>query len=76
MKPKSTLPTEVTLAPVVAQDEKTGYYEMHYKEFPQAIGYGKTEQEAELNLIQSLIGMLKERKEKIREQSLNKYYKH
>ena len=38
------------------------------------IGYGKTEQEAELNLIGVLQAELDERKEKIREQSINNYY--
>lgn len=76
MKNKSTLPTELKLTKVVAEDEKTHSQKIHYEEFPQVFGYGKTEQEAELNLIQNFIVMLKERKEKIREQSINAYYKH
>jgi predicted RNase H-like HicB family nuclease len=75
MKSKNTLPTEFKFTKIVAQD-KNDDHEVHYKEFPGVVGYGKTEQEAELSLIQTLVGMLNERGEKIREQSLNKYYKH
>jgi len=75
MKSKGALPTEFKFTKIVTQD-KNGNHEIHYKEFREVVGYGKTEQEAELNLIQTLITMLKEKGEKIREQSLNKYYKH
>ena len=47
---------------------------MYYKEFPQAIALGTTKREAELNLIETFIATLIERKEKIREQSINNYY--
>ena len=56
------------------KDEKFDNYEVHYKGFPKAYGIGKTEQEAELNLLQIFIVLLIEKTEKIREQSLNNYY--
>jgi hypothetical protein len=73
MKTKIDL-NKVKLVPVFIKDEKSDYYKVHYKGFSQDFGKGKTEQEAELNLLQILITLLKERKEKIREQSLNNYY--
>lgn len=74
MKTKVDLKNEVKLTPVFKKDEKSDDCKVHYKGFPQAFGKGKTEQEAELNLLQVFIVLLKERKEKIREQSLNSYY--
>ena len=74
MKPKVELKNEVKLIPVFMQAEKSDYCKVHYKGFPRAVGNGKTKQEAEFNLLQIFIGLLKERKEKIREQSLNSYY--
>jgi len=35
---------------------------VYYKGFPKAFGMGKTEEEAELNLLQIFITLLKERK--------------
>jgi predicted RNase H-like HicB family nuclease len=74
MKTKADLKNEVKLTPVFEKDKKSDYYKMHYEEFPQAFAEGKTKQEAELNLLQIFIVLLKEREEKIREQSLNNYY--
>jgi len=65
---------EIKLNAVFKRDEISDYYEMYYLGFPDFIGYGKTEQEAELNLIGVLQASLDERKEKIREQSINNYY--
>ena len=76
MEIEDKVSNEIKLNAVFKREDISDYYEMYYLGFPDFIGYGKTEQEAELNLIQSLITMLKERGEKIREQSLNKYYKH
>ena len=74
MKTKIDLGNKVKLTPVFIKDEKSDYCKVHYKGFFQAFGTGKTEQEAELNLLQILITLLKEGKEKIREQSLNNHY--
>lgn len=74
MKTKGDLKNKMKLTPVFIKDEKSDYCKVHYKGFPQAFGMGKTEEEAELNLLQIFITLLKERKEKIREQSLNNYY--
>jgi predicted RNase H-like HicB family nuclease len=74
MKTKIDPGNKVKLTPVFTKDKKSGFFKVHYKGFPQAFGKGKTEPEAELNLLQILITLLKERKEKIREQSLNNYY--
>ena len=74
MKSKINLENKVKLTPVFMKDEKSDYYKVHYKGFSQAFGRGKTEQEAKLNLLQILITLLKEGKEKIREQSLNNHY--
>ena len=54
--------------------DKNGNHEIHYKEFREVVGYGKTEQEAES--YSSFDNDAKRKGEKIREQSLNKYYKH
>jgi len=64
----------VMLTPVFVKNEKSDCYKVHYEEVPQAFAEGKTKQEAELNLLQIFIVLLKEREEKIREQSLNNYY--
>ena len=74
MNTKVDLINEVKLTAVFMQDENSGYYQLHYKGFPQAIGMGKTKEEAELNLLEIFIVSLKKREEKIREQSLNTYY--
>jgi predicted RNase H-like HicB family nuclease len=74
MKSKVNLSIEVKPIPVIMQDKKNGYYEIHYQGFPHAVGKGKTKQEAELNLIETFIVLLKERSEKIREKSINNYY--
>lgn len=74
MKIKIDLKNEVRLTPVFKKDEKADYCRVHYKGFPHAFAKGKTEQEAELNLLQIFIVLLKERREQIREQSLNNYY--
>jgi len=74
MKIKIFPENKVTLIPVFMKDEKSDYHKVHYKGFSQAFGMGKTQQEAELNLLQILITLLKEGKEKIREQSLNNHY--
>ena len=65
---------EIKLNTVFKRDEISGYYEVYYLGFPTFIGYGKTEQEAELNLLGVLQSALDERKEKIRERSINNYY--
>jgi predicted RNase H-like HicB family nuclease len=74
MKTKADLKNEVKLTPVFTKDRKADYCKAHYKGFPKAFAQGKTEQEAELNLLQIFIVLLKERREQIREQSLNSYY--
>jgi hypothetical protein len=74
MKTKVDLKNEVKFTPVFMQDEQSHYYEVYYKGFRQVIGMGKTKEEAELNLLQIFIVKLKESKEKIREQSLNRHY--
>jgi len=74
MKTKVDLKNKVKLNPIFVTDAKSDYCKVHYKGFPQASAEGKTKEEAELNLLQIFIVLLKERKEKIREQSLNSYY--
>ena len=74
MKSKIDLKNEVKLKPVFVKDAKSDHSKVRYKGFPQAFGMGKTEEEAELNLLQIFITLLEERKEKIREQSLTDYY--
>ena len=74
MNTKVDFINEIKPNAVFRQDEKSGYYKAHYKGFLQAIGMGKTKEEAELNLLEIFITTLKERGEKIREQSLNSYY--
>jgi hypothetical protein len=74
MKSKANLKNEVKFTPVFKKDKETNYCKVYYKGFPKALGIGKTEEEAELSLLQIFITLLKERKEKIREQSLNSYY--
>jgi predicted RNase H-like HicB family nuclease len=65
---------EIEFIPIFKQDEASGYYEMYYLGFPNFIGYGKTEEEAELNLLEILLTALRERKEKIRESGINYYF--
>jgi predicted RNase H-like HicB family nuclease len=65
---------EIKFIPIFKQDETSAYYEMHYLGFPNFIGYGKTEEEAELNLLEILLTALMERKEKIRESCINEYF--
>jgi len=65
---------EIKLNGVFKRDEISDYYEVYYLGFPDFIGYGKTEQEAESNLLAVLQAALDERKEKIRELSINNYY--
>ena len=65
---------EIKFIPFFQQDETSGYYETHYLGFSN-IGYGKTEEEAELNLLEILLTALTERKEKIRESYINDYYR-
>jgi predicted RNase H-like HicB family nuclease len=65
---------EIKLNAVFKRDEVSDYYEVHYLGFPNFTGYGKTEQEAELNLLGVLQAALDERKEKIRELSIDNYY--
>jgi hypothetical protein len=74
MKTKVDLKNKVKLKPIFVTDMKSDYCKVYYKGFSQAIAGGKTREEAELNLLQIFIVLLKERKEKIREQSLNSYY--
>ena len=74
MKPKANLSIEVKFTPAFKRNKTTSKYSMYYKEFPQAIALGTTKREAELNLIETFIATLIERKEKIREQSTNHYY--
>lgn len=74
MNTKVDLINEVKLAPVFMQDEKSDYYQVHYKGFPETTGMGKTKQEAELNLLEIFMVKLKEKEEKIREQLINSYY--
>ena len=74
MKTKVDLKNKVKLEPVFVTDAKADHCKVHYKGFSQAFAEGKTREEAELNLLQIFIVLLKERKEKIREQSLNSYY--
>jgi predicted RNase H-like HicB family nuclease len=64
---------EINFIPIFKKDE-SGYYEMRYLGFPNFIGYGKTEEEAELNLLEILLTALGERKEKIRESCINDYF--
>jgi predicted RNase H-like HicB family nuclease len=74
MKPKANLSIEVKFTPVFKRNKTTNKYSMYYKEFPQAIALGTTKREAELNLIETFIATLTERKEKIRERFINNYY--
>lgn len=74
MKIKADLKNEVKLTPVFKKDKKADCCKVHYKGFPNAFAEGKTQQEAEFNLLQIFISLLKERREQIREQSLNNYY--
>jgi predicted RNase H-like HicB family nuclease len=74
MKPKANLSIEVKFTPVFKRNKTTNKYSMYYKEFPQAIALGTTKREAELNLIETFIATLIERKEKIRERFINNYY--
>ena len=64
----------IKFIPFFKQDETSGYYETHYLGFSNFIGYGKTEEEAELNLLEILLTALMERKEKIRESYIIDYY--
>ena len=74
MKIKADLKNEVKFTPIFKKDKNADYCKVHYKGFSNAIAKGKTEQEAELNLLQIFIVLLIEKTEKIREQSLNNYY--
>ena len=74
MKTEIDLKNEIKLEPVFVANAKSDHCEAHYKGFPKIFGRGKTEEEAELNLLQIFMILLKEREEKIREQSLNSYY--
>jgi len=74
MEFEDKLLNEIKFIPVFTQDKISGYYEVNYQGFPTFIGYGKSEQEAELNLLEVLLTALGERKEKIREISINDYY--
>jgi predicted RNase H-like HicB family nuclease len=74
MEIEDKISNEIKLNAVFKRDEISDYYEMYYLGFPDFIGYGKTESEAELNLLSVFQAALDERKEKIREQSINNYY--
>jgi len=74
MEIEDKVSNEIKLNAVFKRENISDYCEMYYLGFPDFIGYGKTEQEAELNLIGVLQAALDERKEKIREQSINNYY--
>jgi hypothetical protein len=74
MELEDKVSNEIKLNAVFKRDEISDYYETHYLGFPDIVGYGKTEQEAELNLLDVLAAALNERKEKIRELSINDYY--
>jgi predicted RNase H-like HicB family nuclease len=74
MSTKTETINKIKLDPVFAKDKVTGDYVVHYKRFSNASAMGKTKEEAELNLLEILIQLLTNRKEKIREQALNDYY--
>jgi len=74
MEIEDKVSNEIKLNAVFKRDEISDYYEVCYLGFADFIGYGKTEQEAELNLLGVLQAALDERKEKIRELSINNYY--
>lgn len=52
----------ISLTPISEHDMKTDSYVIYYKEFPNAIAVGHTEEEAELNLIPLVELMWKETK--------------
>jgi hypothetical protein len=61
---------EIKFIPVFTQDKMSGHYEMYYHGFSNVIGYGKTEEEPELNHLEILLTAVQERKEKIRKPPL------
>ena len=73
MKNTADLST-ATFTPVNIRNRSNAGYRLHYKELPLAKAYGKTEREAELNLIDILMALLNTKKDDIREKSINDYY--
>lgn len=67
------LQLNISLNPVVEYDSKTDRYVTYYEEFPQAIAVGRTQEEAEINLIHIVEAMWRERKEELREMLKQKY---
>ncbi|MEJ7676341.1 MAG: hypothetical protein WKG06_00360 [Segetibacter sp.] len=63
----------IALTPVLEHDIDTDRFMIYYKEFPQAFAIGKTEDEAELNLIPVLELMWKERPKDLEKVLLEKY---
>jgi predicted RNase H-like HicB family nuclease len=64
---KREIQLSIGLTPNITFDGKTDLFVIYYEQFPQAIAAGKTEDEAEINLIHILELMFKERKEEIKE---------
>jgi hypothetical protein len=63
----------IKLTTVMEQDKRTGFFTAYYKQFPQAIAYGKTETEAELSLIDICQIMFNERKGEIKQELIENY---
>lgn len=62
----------IALTPVLERDIKSDQFYTYYKEFPQAIAVGETEEDAETRLAHLVENMWKEHNEDLKE-TLHKY---
>ncbi len=63
----------ISLTPVVEYDNKTDQYTTYFKEFPQAIAVGETEDDAETRLSHLVEHIWKERSEELKHTLLINY---
>lgn len=69
---RQQLNLNIALTPILEHDVFTDQFYIYYKEFPQAIAVGETEQDAEIRLAHLVENMWKEQDEDLKE-TLHKY---
>jgi predicted RNase H-like HicB family nuclease len=55
----------IELTTVLVEDKKTGHYSAFFAQFPEAIAYGRNEDEAEINLYDIFAVMLRDKKNEV-----------
>ena len=63
----------INLTPMMEYDNEAGMYILYYKEFPQAVAAGKTEDEAEINLAYLVQDVWTKRQDESKEFLLKNY---